>query len=141
MRLPTFRELLRFIEVDGWEDKDKKSGKRKGDHHRYVFTTPSGERLYTKVSHGSGEVYSQELFTRILRDQLFTDAEQFWAAVDNGVKPKRPMPTPTQPRSGIDLKLAKNLIGKVGMSSTELADLSQEEAVKIWNGWLSSGGS
>ena len=48
MRLPTYKQLRRFVEVEGWEDKDKKSQKKTGDHHRYVFTTPKGERLYTR---------------------------------------------------------------------------------------------
>ena len=141
MRLPTYKELLRFVEIEGWEDKDSKSHKFKGDHHRYVFMTPTGERLYTRVSHGRGEIRSAGLFTNILQEQLRIDVEQFWDAVDNRVKPKRPMPTSTQQRSGIELKLARNLMSKLGMDPKDFAKLTQEDAVKIWNGWLSSGGN
>ncbi len=139
MRLPTLKELRRFVEVEGWEDKDKKSEKKRGDHHRYVFTTPTGERLYTKVSHGKDEIHSPGMFANILQNQLCIDETQFWNAVDRGVKPKRPTPIVSQESSGIDVKLARNLITKVGMEPKNLVGVSQEEAVMIWNQWLTSG--
>jgi len=140
MRLPTFKELRRFVDVEGWEDKDAKSNKSKGDHHRYVFTTPTGERLYTRISHGRDEIQNPNLFVAILKDQLCIDEAQFWDAVDNGVKPKRPMLNASEERSGMDASLARNLIKKVGMSSKDLVGLSQEGGVKIWQDWLSRGG-
>ena len=139
MRLPTFKELKRYVEVEGWEDKDALSQKKKGDHHRYVFTTPTGERLYTRISHGNEQIYSQELFGAILRDQLRIDEAQFWGAVDKGIKPLRPKLATTPQHEGIDAKLARNLITKVGMSPADLAGIDQSDAVKIWNEWLSSG--
>lgn len=141
MRLPTFKELNRYVEVEGWEDKDKKSDKRKGDHHRYVFTTPLGERLYTRISHGKGQIFDQELFIRILRDQLCIDEKQFWAAMDKGIHPVRPTLSFGLPHIGIDAKLAKNLITKVGLDSGKLAEMSQEDGVRMWNEWLMSGGT
>ncbi|MBC7463385.1 MAG: hypothetical protein H7227_03880 [Actinobacteria bacterium] len=141
MRLPTHKELNRYVEVEGWEDKDKKSDKKKGDHHRYVFTTPTGERLYTRVSHGKGQIFDQELFNRIWRDQLCIDEGQFWAAVDKGIRPVRPTPTSSPPHHGIDAKLAKNLITKVGLNPSELDEMSQEDGVRTWNEWLISGGT
>ncbi|MBI3428951.1 MAG: hypothetical protein HY050_02615 [Actinobacteria bacterium] len=139
MRLPTYKELKRYVEVEGWEDKDKKSSKKKSDHHRYVFTTPTGARLYTRVSHGNEQIYDQEFFGRILRDQLCIDEAQFWAAVDKGVKPRRPMPVSASQQEGIDAKLARNLIAKVGLGPSDLVDMSQEDAVRIWQEWLGSG--
>ena len=58
MRLPTYQELIRFVDVEGWE----------GNHHRFFFTTPTGERLYTRVSHGRGQINNLDLFQHILRD-------------------------------------------------------------------------
>ena len=141
MRLPTYKELKRFVEVEGWEDKDQQSRKKTGDHHRYVFTTPTGDRLYTRISHGTDQIYSHELFSAILRDQLRIDEDQFWAAVDKGLKPRRPMPTLTPEYEGIDAKLARNLITKVGMNPADLAGISQRDAVNIWNEWLTRGGA
>jgi hypothetical protein len=139
MRLPTFRELKKYVEVEGWDDKDEISNKKKGDHHRYVFTTPTGERLYTRVSHGTGQIFDHELFGKILRDQLSIDEKQFWAAVDKGIKPNRPSATSEPILEGIDAKLSRNLISKVGLKPSELIGMDQAQAVKLWTEWLSSG--
>ena len=138
MRLPTFKELRRYVEIEGWENKDKQSKKKQGDHYRYVFTTPGGERLFTRVSHGNGQIYDQDLFARILRDQLRIDENQFWAAVDKGLKPRRPSPVSISQENGLDAKLARNLISKVGLNPTQLIGMSQEEAVAKWQRWLNS---
>jgi hypothetical protein len=141
VRLPTFAQLRKFVEVEGWDDKDELSSKRTGDHHRYVMTTPTGERLMTRVSHGVGQIADRDLFAHILRDQLQVTEAQFWDAVENGVRPERPKP-PGPDRAGgpsIDAKLAKNLLTKVGMTQPELIGLTQPEAVAIWQHWLTTG--
>lgn len=138
MRLPTFQELIRFVQVEGWEDKDKKSGKKKGDHHRYVFTTPNGARLFTRISHGKGQIYNPDLFLHILRDQLGINADQFWAVVDNGVKPVRQSPTSMHMSGALDAKLVRNLISKVNVSTKQLEAMTQPEAVSLWQEWLAS---
>lgn len=138
MRLPTFHELIRFVQIEGWEDKDKKSGKKKGDHHRYVFTTPTGERLYTRISHGKGQIHDPDLFAHILRDQLSINEEQFWAAVDHGKKPIRQTPPPIQMSGALDAKLVRNLITKVKVNPIQLEGITQQEAISVWQEWLAS---
>jgi hypothetical protein len=138
MRLPTYAELLRFVTVEGWTDKDAAAGRRKGDHHRFVFTAPTGERLFTRVSHGVGQYQDPDLFRHILRDQLHIDADQFWAAVDAGVVPSRPLPAPKDPGSAIEAKLARALIRRAGVAPTDLVGLTQAEAVARWDQWLAS---
>lgn len=142
MRLPTYRELRRFVEVEGWTDRDKASGKKKGDHHRYTLVTPMGKALFTRISHGSGQVQNPDLFAHILRDQLHVTAEQFWEAVDRSNPPKRPSPSPAVAGGGpaLDGKLIWNLLKKVGLSQEDVAKLSQDEAVEIWQKWLTDGG-
>ena len=136
MRLPTFQELIHFVQVEGWEDKDKKSGKKKGDHHLYVFTTPTGERLYTRISHGKGQIHDPNLFEHILRNQLGIDGIQFWAAVNNGVKPIRQSPTSMQTSGALDAKLVRNLITKVKVKPNQLEGMTQQEAISLWQEWL-----
>lgn len=141
MRLPTFAQLRRFVAVEGWQDKDALSRKKAGDHHRYVFTTPTGERLYTRISHGRGQIRDPGLFEHILRDQLKVEAEQFWAAVDRGEAPRRPTPASAVAGPGaMDAKLARALITKAGLSPGDLVGLSQDDAVRLWQEWLASGG-
>lgn len=138
MRLPTFLDLIRFVEVEGWEDKDKKSGKKKGDHHRYVFMTPNGVRLYTRISHGKGQINNSDLFAHILRDQLDVDVIQFWAAVNDGVKPIRQSLTPIHLSEALDAKLVRSLITKVKISPNQLESMTQQEAISLWQQWLAS---
>jgi hypothetical protein len=140
MRPPTYRELRRFIEVEGWTDKDAAAGRATGDHHRYVFTTPMGDRLYTRISHGRGKIQDADLFRHILRDQLHIEEDQFWAAVDRGKTPERPEPLGSVRAQGaIDAKLARSLLRKVGISPVELSMMTQEDAVARWSEWLAHG--
>jgi len=136
MRLPTNKELQRFVEVEGWTDKDQASRKKTGDHHRYFFTTPTGERLYTRISHGSGEIRDPGLFAAILRDQLQIDKTQFWKAVDKGVKPLRVGPTGAVRAGAIDAKLVGNLLNKVGLPRESLYEMTADQALSLYNAWL-----
>lgn len=138
MRLPRFRELVRYVQVEDWEDKDKQSGKKTGDHHRYVFTTPTGERLFTKISHGRGQIHDRGLFEHILREQLCIEEDQFWAAVDRGVQPTRLCHTPTNPEGALDAKLVRNLLTKVKIAPGQLVGMTHEEAIKLWQEWRST---
>ena len=138
MRLPTYQKLIRFVDVEGWEDRDKKVGKKKGNHHRFVFTTPTGERLYTRVSHGKGQINNPDLFQHILRDQLGIDETQFWAAVDRGEKPVRPSHVLVQASGALDAKLVRNLIAKVKVSPGQLVGMSEAEAISLWQKWLTT---
>lgn len=141
MRLPIYAELRRFAEGEGWENRDAARGGRTGDHFRYVFTAPDGDRLYTRVSHGRGQVGDPDLFAYILGDQLKVTVEQFWDAVDRGQAPSRPRPGIAVEQSALDAKLARNLASRVGMRGDELAGLSEQDAVRIWQDWLAAGGS
>ncbi len=126
--------------VEGWDDKDAVSGKKKGDHHRYVFTTPTGERLFTRVSHGRGQIQDRGLFEHILLDQLQIDETAFWAALDQDVVPKRRSSHNPSPQASFDAKLARNLLSKVGLGPEQLIGMTQEEAVAQWNDWLTRNG-
>ena len=142
MRLPTYAELRRFVEVEGWDNLDGARPGRVGDHFRYTFTTPSGDRLYTRVSHGRGQIQDRDLFAHILRTQLKVSAEVFWEAVDRGISPRRPRTGSRETdEPALDAKLARNLITKVGLATEQLVGMTQDEAVHLWNEWLTKGAS
>ena len=135
--MPTNAELRRFVQTEGWQDKDKGSGRRTGDHRRYVLVLEDGDTLYTRVSLGTGGVDDPALFAHILRDQLRVTEEQFWACVNTGTLPPRPQaPTLEEPDNALDAKLARNLLRNVGLTPTDLAGLSKARAVEIWNDHL-----
>lgn len=68
--MPTWKELKRFCDRDGWEMyKDT-------DHYFYRKFDESGNILYTKISKGSGEIHTS-LFKQILKKQLCVTKEYF----------------------------------------------------------------
>ncbi|MGI8806584.1 MAG: cytotoxic translational repressor of toxin-antitoxin stability system, partial [Acidimicrobiales bacterium] len=65
----------------------------------------------------------------------------FYRCVNEGVRPARPKaPEPERPAEGIDAKLMRNLLRRVGLTSAQVASMSKAEAVKAWEDYLSSGG-
>jgi len=134
--MPTNSELRKFVTTEGWQDKDKKSGKKKGDHHRYILELLDGTVLYTRVSHGSGGIDDPSLFASILRTQLAVTEDQFWACVNRGILPPRPGEAIATPVNAVNAGLARNLIKKVGLRPEDLEGLNQQRAIEIWNQFL-----
>jgi hypothetical protein len=128
----------KFVETEGWE---KKSTARRagatGDHHRYTLTLATGDVLSTRVSHGSGQINDPGAVAHILRDQLAVSEADFWRCVEKGTLPPRPQPSaPPVQGPPLDAKLARNLLRKVGLTQAEVATLSKQDTVLIWQQWL-----
>lgn len=68
--MPSWRELKRFCERDGWELY------KQTDHYYYRKRLENGDILRTKVSMGSGQIGSK-LWALILKKQLKVDQEYF----------------------------------------------------------------
>lgn len=137
MKLPTYADLRKFCETEGWEDKDKLARKPKGDHHRYVLTLANGEQLYTRISHSSGRIGDSDLWRNsILKVQLRVTERQFWDCVEKRLLPIRPEQAPTQRREGPSAQLVWNLINKAGLPEKKVASMSKEQVVAAWNDYL-----
>jgi hypothetical protein len=68
--MPSWRDLKRFCERDGWELY------KVTDHYFYRKADDDGNLRFTKVSKGSGEIYGH-LWNGILRKQLRVTKEYF----------------------------------------------------------------
>ena len=81
-----------FVTNDRWtEEPNLARGRRRtGDHRRYFRDLPDGTRLRTKVSHEEQAEIGQDLFHRILRDQLHVTEPTFWEVVQ-GRAPRDPL--------------------------------------------------
>ncbi len=132
---------LTFVETEGWQKKGTARSTRKaGDHHRYTLTLATGDILHTRVSHGSGAINDPNLVAAILREQLQVTEADFYECVNNGTLPPRPSPVPSPaPSDGLDAKLVRNLIRKVGLSQSEVAAMDKNQAVAVWTAYLASG--
>jgi hypothetical protein len=141
VRLPTYAELKRFCEVDGWYDSDAQRGSKTGDHFRFGRVLRDGTRLRTRVSHGSGSIRDPATFKDILRSQLRVSEEQFWLAVDKGEAAHRPGDVaPEPPGPGLPYDLVKNLTTRVGLPLHQVLGMTNEQAVTTWQEWLTRGG-
>ena len=122
--------------MEGWQDKDRAAGRPKGDHHRYVQTLSTGEQLYTRVSHGAGSYHDHGLWSHILRDQLRVTADDFWACVDHGTLPPRPVADRRTPANAIPGQLVWQLIKKAGIPEAVVRSMTREQAVETLNRFL-----
>ena len=68
--MPTWKDLKRFCERDGWELY------KSNDHYFYIKTDENGNIKHTKVSRGTGEIKGF-LWKEILKKQLCVSEEYF----------------------------------------------------------------
>jgi len=113
---------------------------RKGTHHvTYELALPDGRMLRTRVSHPPDRTeYGPALFAHILRDQLQVTAPQFWACVRDGECPDRGGVAAAG--GALPADLVHLLITRVGLSDSEVAALSRDEAIdRINRYWTEQG--
>jgi hypothetical protein len=130
--LATFGELRQYVTNDGWtEEPNLSRGRRRtGDHRRYFRDLPDGTRLRTKISHDEHAEIGDDLFHRILRDQLQVTEERFWEVVHGrpGIETQAPKPTV----ESIPGWLVTRLLFTVGLSEAEVAQMTGDEAHAAW---------
>jgi hypothetical protein len=137
----THADHHKFVETEGWTRKGTSSSSKKtGNHHRYTLTLSTGDVLYTRISHGSGQLGDSKLVSAIFRDQLQVTEADFYRCVEQGILPPRPQIISEAPAEGLDAKLVRNLIRKVGLSQNQVAKMSKTDAINAWNKYLSDGG-
>lgn len=130
--MPTFRDLRQYVTNDGWtEEPNLARGRgRTGDHRRYLRELPDGTVLRTKVSHDEQAEVGEDLFHRILRDQLRVTEERFWEVVRGQAKAQSDVARPTvEPVPGW---LVTRLLYTVGLSEAEVARMTADEARAAW---------
>lgn len=145
--MATFGDLEAYLERSpGWlEEPNLARGKRTtGDHKRYSKVLPDGTRLRTKVSRHPREGIGEDLFRRILRDQLRVTEQEFWAVVRNrktrGVGPDVSPPNMGPVVPGIPGWLVTCLIDVAGVAEDDVLSLTPAEARAVWDAYRSRPG-
>lgn len=109
-------------------------------HPTYEFATSSGPVLRSHCSHpiDRTEISDPKLWGHILDDQLLVTAEEFWACVDNGIVPRRGQDgrglagtREAERAKPLTLSLARALMQHLGLKESELAEISQDQAVAM----------
>jgi hypothetical protein len=130
---PSYPDLRRFCEIDGWEETTKR--RRSPDHTRFRKVLEDGQVLRTKVSHGRGRVEDPALWNRIWRDQLRLGSEdEFWAALRAKQAVDRAPPAAPSPPRGPSKPgwLVNSLIFTAGLAEQEVEQMSHDAATQRW---------
>jgi len=130
--LATFRHLRQYVTNDGWTEEPNfaRGRRRTGEHRRYFRELADGTRLRTKVSHDEDAEIGEDMFHRILRDQLRVTEVRFWEVVrgraGSGTEPARPAVEP------VPGWLVARLLFTVGLSEGDVAQMTTDEARAAW---------
>jgi hypothetical protein len=125
---PTRKDHQTFCQVEEWHQVRDARG-RVGTHHvTYKLDLVDGRVLRTRISHPvDRSSYGASIWKHILRDQLEVSESQFWPCVKDGIKPDRGLPHP--PDTALPAGLVHLLISRVGVSESEVAGMSKDEAI------------
>ena len=126
---PERRHHKTFVETEGWTLRGKVAGGN-GDHFRYELALPTGDLLWTKISHPPGKQgYGPRMWSHILKDQLRVTSEEFWACVENGEIPARSVPKPVA-GTGIPIGVVNQLVNRFRVPEAEVMALTKEQAIE-----------
>jgi hypothetical protein len=125
---PTRSDHEAFCTTEGWEQVRDSQG-RTGTHHlTYELRLHDGRILRTRISHPPDRgTYGKSIWAHILRDQLDISEPEFWACVQDKVKPDRG--EPQVPAEALPAELVHLLITRIGLSSAEVAKMSRADAI------------
>ena len=116
--------------TEGWTRVTDARGRAVSHHAAFTFATPQGYVLRTRISHPIGrETYAPSMWAHALRDQLRVSADEFWTCVLDGVLPDRG--APKVPDAALPLPLVARLVRELGLSRSEIAKLSVEDATAL----------
>jgi hypothetical protein len=128
---PTWGEIEKFLQVDGWTRLPASSrGGSSQDHIFFEKLLDSGELLQTHISHAHAGRPSPGRFASILRHQIKVSRSEFWQALRCGEPIARPVP--------VEADLVEHeawvvavLAGELHMTAEQIAALDIERARRL----------
>ncbi len=128
----------RFCEVEGWRLVRSATGIRSTHHETYELELRSGDVLRTRISRPPDRtVYGSGLWSHIPRDQLKVSPDEFWKCVDDGIAPQRSLPA--APERSIPTEVLYLLKRRVGLSESQIAEMTAETAIERLQQYWTSG--
>ena len=79
------------------------------------------------------------MWKAILRDQLKVSEDEFWACVNDGILPERSRPEAPVGPPGPPPEVVALLINRVGISDSEVRQMSSDEAIARLNQYWANG--
>jgi hypothetical protein len=125
---PTRSDHETFCATEGWELVRDARG-RTGTHHvTYELHVHDGRILRTRISHPPDRTtYGKSVWSHILRDQLGVSEAEFWACVQDKVKPDRGKPK--VPEEALPADLVHLLMTRLGLGEADVAEMSRAAAI------------
>jgi hypothetical protein len=132
---PTRADHKQFVVNEGWHQVPSTH------HETYELDLPDERVLRTRISRPPNKTtYGPRMWTHILRDQLDVSADEFWACVRDGVSPKRAPGDPAQEiEDTIPVDVVNILLGRVGLTSRDIAGMTRDEAIARLNEYWTTG--
>lgn len=136
---PTRTAHESFCKTEGWQVVRSATGRRNTHHDTYQLSLPNGDVLRTRVSRPANkETYGPRTWAHILRDQLKVTEGEFWDCAERGIVPDRGQAPVNRPR-GIPTQVLYQLRHDVGLSDSDIAALSRDQAIERLNEFWSTG--
>ncbi len=129
---PTWGEIERFLQADGWTR--LRASSRGGPGQRHIFfekLLDSGELLQTHISHSRQGGPSPGRFGLILREQIKVSRAQFWQALSSGEPVARPAPVDAEQPLEHEAWVIAVLAGELHMTAEQIADLDLQQARQL----------
>lgn len=124
-----------FCHHDEWVRVRNATGGVVKHHSTWELPLPDGRILRTRISRPMDNTdYGSKLWCQILKDQLEVTETQFWACVNDRVRPARTSGAVTIPdKEPIPLGIVEKLIRLVRLSPEEIEQMTKEQAVNRLN--------
>ncbi len=129
---PTWGEMEKFLQADGWTRLPPPS--RGGSGQRHIFfekLLDSGELLQTHISHSRRGRPSPGRFGVILREQIKVSRAQFWEALSSGEAVRRPAPVETERQVEHEAWVLAVLAGELHMTAEQIETLDAVQARQL----------
>jgi len=129
---PTWGEIEKFLQVDGWTRLAASSrGGSSEDHIFYEKFLDSGALLQTHISHSRRGRPSPGRFGLILREQIKVSRVQFWEALSSGEPVTRPASIEKKQQVEHDAWVLAVLVGDLHMTAAQIERLDAEQARRL----------
>lgn len=124
-----------FCRNDEWELVRNAKGGVVGHHSTWELPLPDGRVLRTRISRPADNTdYGSKMWCLILKEQLEVTEGQFWACVNDRVRPERFSAAVTIPdKEPIPLGVIEKLIRLVRLTPEEIEAMTREQAVERLN--------
>ena len=138
MKAGTRVDHNRFCVNDKWEKVRDARGREVRHHVTWELALSDGRILRTRISRPlNKQTYGPVLWKPILREQLEVTEDEFWACVDDGVRPDRGLDVEVPPEA-LPAQLVYQLIHQVGVAENEVARMTLQQAMDAMTAYWSA---